>query len=181
VAAQHISLHRIIEKEMDSSHFVLAMESDEDFRDLVQATIDEMGANTLMKQEIALERARKVFMGWRLEGFKRRLIDLEMLPAAAATFRRKLDTGLARDPVADQKAVQFARKAHLDNGIFDQDQLEVDGYGLYPIETEAMKRASRNLELVERLTIANQRAKNLATKEYKEVERFGAEKESDGE
>jgi hypothetical protein len=181
LVAQHIPLHKIIVKEMADSYFVLQMESGEDFHDLVQAIVDEMGANTLGKQEIALERARKVFKGWRFEGWPRRLIDLEMRSAAVAIQRRTLETGLEKDPVADQKAVQLANKTHLQNCVFDQDQLEWDGYGLFPIETEAVKRALRNLELVERLITANQRAKNFTMKQYKEIERFDGERARNGE
>jgi hypothetical protein len=171
----NITLHSFIEKQLTRA-FLLRSESEEEFRELLEAVVKEWKATTLSEQLLAFEHARKTFADMRYDGLKTQVIISEMRSATVAVYKRHLEAKGRRGAVSDIEAQSLAEKAHLGSSDFDDVELSVEGWGEYPIDTEAATRALPALSQLEKLSASNQRAKTGTLKELKLMKTFVQEK-----
>ena len=165
IKSADIPLHPLIIKRINSAP-PPDVRAENTFFDFVQTFVNEMQATTYMEQEVALDRAYRTEASIRLEQMMLYVVDTEMTPAAIEAFRKHLDpTG--EDPFARQKAKELAKKNHIKESVYDQDDLEEHGSGLFPIETEAFRRAQPNLIAIQKMLISNEKLKIAGLKSAK--------------
>jgi hypothetical protein len=137
---------------------VMDLSEEEDFLEVFDALLYEYDARTFSEQREVFDIAQRTVEGRRYQLQSTLLVGREMKPAAVAVFRGRIEPAGRPSPVIDQQARDMAEK-NREGDTYNQDDLELEGFGNFPIETEATKRAMPALNSLERLRASNGRAK----------------------
>lgn len=137
---------------------VMDMPEEEDFLEVFNVLLYEHDARSYSEQREVYNLALRDVEDQRHQFLPARIIGSEMKTAAEAVFRRRIDPANRVSPGIDAEARAMAEE-NRDRDTFCQDEIELEGFGQFPIDTEATKRAMPALLATEKLRAGNERAR----------------------